>query len=226
MQDLLHRGCIVGGRRALVSAVCKRRAERGISLIELLVILVLLGMVTSLALFSWQKTRGRAEATSAARTAKVFLHRARMNSIYEGVNHFVVVDPQNKMLAIYADTGATPASFDATDRQVASTSFYTSVDLALPAEPATLSNPLNPGTLSSAWSLPTPDTSARWGSELMGLMLTPTGLVQSAEATPTTIGSGVIVFSDGKDVTTAVGIRGREGMIRSFEYFNGSWREL
>ena len=59
-----------------------------------------------------------------------------------------------------------------------------------------------------------------------GPCMTPTGLVQSAEPTPTTIGTGVIVFSDAQNNTSAVTIRGREGGVRSFHYYNAKWKEM
>ena len=61
---------------------------------------------------------------------------------------------------------------------------------------------------------------------MLGLMATPTGLLQSAETTPITIDTGVIVLSDGRNNTAAVGIRGLVDMVEAFEFHNGRWRLL
>jgi len=214
--------CRSGDRRSRQN----HHSSSGLSLVELLVVVALIGMVVLGAGITWQRSRGRAEAKAAARLTKVLLYQARMSSIYEGVNHFVVVDPDNKRIEVYADTGATPGSFDADDPRVAATHFNAGVALSLPAEPASLTSPLDATALTSAWSLPEPDSDARWGSNLKGVMTTPTGRVQSAESTPATIGAGIIVFSTGQNDTAAVGIRGGEGSIRSFELFKGQWKGL
>ena len=195
-------------------------------MIELLITLIIIGLVAGIGVFAWTKTRGRAELTAAARTAKTYLLRARMTAIFEGVNYFLVYDPSRHTLEIYADTGTIPASFDDQDSRVASAPLHAAAGLTLPTNPPNLNSPLDSSSLSNAWSLPTPDSAARWGNELFGLMITPTGLVQSAESTPATINAGVMVFSNGTDITTAVGIRGREGSIRTYEYYNGKWKEL
>ena len=202
----------------------RSRHSMGFTLLELLLIVGIAGLAMTAATVYWNKTLARTETRSAARLAKAFIHRARMNAIFEGVNYFVVLDPSKRRLEIYADTGTTVASFDDADERVASTSLK--VNLALPTEPANLSHPLDASALNSAWSLPLPDPDARWGSDLVGLMLTPTGRMQSAALTPVTIGTGAIIFSDAKNNTAAVGIRGREGAIRSFVYANEKWKAL
>lgn len=198
----------------------------GYSLIEVMVVVGIMTLIMAASVAAWGLTRGRAETRAAARLTRVFLHKARMNSIFEGVNHFLVVDPANNLVEIYADTGTVPGSFDDADPRLARTILKSSVKLVLPAQPSPLGSPLDSSTITNSWDLPTPDSSARWGTQLMGLMTTPTGLIQSAEATPTTIGSGMIVFSNGEDQTSAVGVRGREGFVRAFELSNGQWKDL
>ncbi len=198
----------------------------GYSLTEVFVVVGILTLIMAATVVAWGLTRGRAETRAAARLTRVFMHRARMSSIFEGVNHFLVLDPINNRLEIYADTGTVPGSFDDADPRMARTVLSSSVNLLLPTQPSPLVSPLDSSTITSSWDLPTPDSSARWGTQLMGVMTTPTGLIQSAAATPITIGSGMIVFSNGEDQTSAVGLRGREGSVRAFELFNGQWKEL
>ncbi len=120
----------------------------------------------------------------------------------------------------------TLTALDANDRRVSGTHLSRGVGLILPAGPGSIVSPLDASSVLAAWSLPLPDSNARWGTDLRGLMTTPTGLVQSAEATPQTIGSGVIVFSSGNSEASAVGIRGLEGSTRAFELRDGGWKAL
>jgi type II secretory pathway pseudopilin PulG len=203
-----------------------RRHEAGLTLVELLVSLVVLASVTTGTLLMWQRAHIRAVSTSVARLTKLYIHQARMRAIHDGVNHFVVLDPENKRLEIHADVGTTAGSFDDDDELVASTELSDVVALTLPTEPDPLTSPLDATNVTQAWSLPAPDTSARWGPDLRGVMATPRGLIASAEASPTTISTGVIVFSTRDDVTSAVGIRGLEGSVRSYELLAGAWKEL
>jgi len=192
---------------------------------ELLTVVALLGIIALASATAWRSTAARARATATARVLKVYLHQARMKSIHQGVNHFVVVDPVNRTLDIYEDTGTTVGSFDAADPRVARKGIGPSTELGLPANTASLVSPLDSTTVTSGWSIPLPDQSARWGTTLRGVMTTPTGLIQSAEATPTSIASGLVVFST-HDTATAVGIRGLEGSVRSYELRDGKWREI
>jgi type II secretory pathway pseudopilin PulG len=199
------------------------RRSAGVSLVELLAVLALAGIVLVTGAVGWQRVQGRTATQSAARLTRALIHQARMNAIYRGVNHYVVVDPVNKRLELYADTGSSPRSFDSADPWVAGTHFDATIELALPA--SAIVSPLDATAVVGAWSLPEPDSSARWGSSLKGLMATPTGVIQSVESTPRPIGNGLIVFSDGKENVTAVGIRGRSGTVQAFELFGGEWRE-
>jgi len=201
------------------------RGQAGFSLAELLTVVAILGMIAMASSIAWQKAAARSKATATARILKLYLHQARMKSIHQGVNHFVVVDPVNRTLEIYEDTGTTVSSFDANDRRVSRNQIGEATTLSLPAGMASLVNPLDATTVSDGWGLPLPDQSARWGTTLRGVMTTPTGLFQSAEASPSSIASGLIVFST-KDNATAVSIRGLEGSVRSFELYEGTWREI
>ena len=210
----------------LAERLRRRRLCAGFTVVELLVTLFILGTVTTSLVVMWQRTRTRAVATSAARMTKLFIHQARMRSIFEGVNHFVVLDPEGRHLEIYADTGATAGSFDDDDERLASTELSESVGLVLPTDPVSIASPLDASSVTEAWSLPEPDDAARWGTALRGVMTTPRGLITSAEATPTPITAGLIVFSTRDNVTSAVGIRGLEGFVGSYELNAGAWKAL
>ena len=192
---------------------------------ELLTVVALLGIIALASATAWRTTAARARATATARVLKLYLHQARMKSIHQGVNHFVVVDPVNRTLDIYEDTGTTVGSFDAADPRVARRGIGPSTELGLPANTASLVTPLDSTTITNGWSIPLPDQTARWGTTLRGVMITPTGLIQSAEATPSSIASGLVVFST-HETATAVGIRGLEGSVRSYELRDGKWREI
>jgi prepilin-type N-terminal cleavage/methylation domain-containing protein len=201
------------------------RGQAGFSMAELLTVVAIMGFIAVASAVAWKQTAARSRATATARTLKLYLHQARMKSIHQGVNHFVVVDPVNGTLDIFEDTGTTVGSFDDDDPRVARRAIGAGTELGLPAGISSLTNPLDSTSVTSGWDLPLPDSSARWGSTLRGVMTTPTGLIQSAEATPESIGTGLVVFST-QDTTTAVGIRGLEGSVRSYELFDGKWREI
>ena len=200
-------------------------SQAGFSLSELLTVVAIMGFIAMASALAWQKTAARSRATSTARTLKLYLHQARMKSIHQGVNHFVVVDPVNGTLNIFEDTGTTVGSFDNADPRVNHMGMGPATVLGLPEGTASLTSPLDSTTVNNGWALPLPDSTARWGSTLRGVMTTPTGLIQSAESSPASIGRGLVVFST-KDTTTAVGIRGLEGSVRSYEFYDGKWREI
>jgi hypothetical protein len=192
---------------------------------ELLTVVALLGLIAVASATAWKQASARARATASARVLKLYLHQARMKSIHQGVNHFVVVDPVNGRLEIFEDTGTTVGSFDANDPRVSLSELGEGTQLSLPEGTVSLVSPLDATTISDGWALPLPDTSARWGTTLLGVMTTPTGLIQSAESSPASIASGLVVFTT-RDTTTAVGIRGLEGSVRSYELHDGTWREI
>jgi len=200
-------------------------SQAGFSLAELLTVIMIMGLIAVAGGVTWQKTMARSRATSAARQMKLYIHQARMKSIHQGVNHFVVLDPAQATVEVFEDTGTTVGSFDSDDLRVSRSGLGSGATLVLPAEPSPMSSPLDTTTVSAAWDLPTPDSSARWGADLRGVMTTPTGLIDSAESTPAPISSGLMVFTT-MGVTTAVGIRGLEGSVRTYEWFEGAWREI
>jgi len=186
---------------------------------------MIMGLIAVSGGVMWHKTLARSRATSAARQLKLYIHQARMKSIHQGVNHFVVLDPDNATVEVFEDTGTTIGSFDDGDRRVSLSGLASEALLNLPSNPSPMISPLDSTTVGSAWSLPLPDSSARWGTALRGVMTTPTGLVDSAESTPVPISSGLMVFTT-RGVTSAVGIRGMEGSVRTYEWFEGAWREI
>ncbi|RMG48260.1 MAG: prepilin-type N-terminal cleavage/methylation domain-containing protein [Acidobacteria bacterium] len=203
-----------------------RRAERGYTLAEVVMVVALIALMTTISLFGWQTIRQRSHMTAASRLTRSFIYEARMMSIYRGVNHFVVIDQNGGTIRIHEDSGSVPGSFDDGDKQVTAAELPAGVKIELPVDPAELPSPLDGSILTDAWSLPQPDPTARWGSDLKGLMTTPTGLIESAEDSPSVVGNGVIVFSDRFDNVSAVGIRGATGSVRAFEYVDGAWKEL
>ncbi len=197
-------------------AKSQRRPSGGFSLAELLTVIAIIGIVSTVAAVSWSANRGRMLTANAARTTKALLHQARMSSIHQGVNHFFVFDPSESRIEIFADTGTTVGEFDDSDPRIGGTVLEGAVQLRRPAIGRVM-HPLDRSVLSDSWQMPLPDSSARWGSNLRGLRITPTGVIESAEATPQPIGVGALLLSDPQDNLTAVAIRGREGMVRGYQ---------
>ena len=202
------------------------RGQAGFGLAEILIVVTIVGLIATLSVMAWRQAAARAQATATARVLKLYLHQARMKSIHQGVNHFVVVDPVSERLEIYEDTGTTVGSFDNDDPRVSVNPLGIGTTLGLPEGASTLTSPVDATTVSNGWAMPLPDQSARWGTTLRGVMLTPLGRISSAEAAPQPIGQGTLVFFDGNAGTVAVGIDGRAGVAFSFRLEDGSWRRI
>ena len=197
--------------------------EKGFSLSELLVVIALAALVLGVGISAWVSSRRGVETATAAKLIHRYLTQTRMLAVYRNRNHFLVLNPTSRTIEIYADSGTTTNSFDSGDVRVRSDRWPATVKLAFPTGTTSVTNPLGGSSLTAAWSLPNPDSTARWGSTLKGLMATPNGRIQSAEATPVTIASGAIVLSDPKGNLSSVGVRGQIGTVSSFRMANSQW---
>ena len=197
-------------------------------MVELLMVVALMGLALAASAAAWQNYRRSANLTTAAHSTKMAIYRARLLSVFRNVNHFVVLDSDNNTLSIFEDSSIPLGSFDAGDTLVSRSMLPSSAPLGFPAETDTLANPLSGAAMSSAWSLPDPDSTAEWGANLKGLMTAPTGRLMSAEATPQVIGIGAIVFNDSgaEKGAVALGMEGRSGTVRVFRLANSSWVEI
>ena len=201
-------------------------SQAGYSLIEAVLVLALAAFILGMSSVAWLNYKRKVTAISTAQVASGMIQQARLLSIYRNITHFVVFDPDNRTLEIYADSSAPLSSFDTGDTRVSRIRWPESVDLSLPTQPSPLSNPLATGNLSDAWFMPLPDSSAAWGSALRGVLTTPSGLIRSGESTPATISQGVVVFTDSSAGTVAIGVHGRAGTVRSFRLEGSAWTEM
>ncbi|MFQ5766738.1 MAG: Tfp pilus assembly protein FimT/FimU, partial [Acidobacteriota bacterium] len=96
----------------------RRDCSAGFTLVEILLVTSMLGMILLVTLNGWTRFRRHTVVRSSARLAGLYLHHARMDAVYDGVNHFVVLDPDASTIEIYADTGTVSGSFDSTDVRV------------------------------------------------------------------------------------------------------------
>jgi type II secretory pathway pseudopilin PulG len=217
----MDRGC-------KMSAKMRRRCHSGFTLTELTVMLAIAGLVLGASSFAWTTYLRKTHLSSMGQRTVMVLQRARLQSVYQGANHFVVLDPDERLLQIYKDSSVPIGSFDAGDELVSRDPWPDSIRMELPTGVGTVTNPIGTGNLSDAWSLPLPDTSARWGTELRGLMMTPSGKVMSAEATPQVVGLGTIIFNDtsGHAGAISVSIEGRSGVVRAFRLHESAWKKL
>jgi hypothetical protein len=209
-----------------MSTNAQGRPAAGFSIIELLVVIAFLGVATLISGKVWIQTQRQTECTQAARIVKSFLLEARMLSVYKVKNHFVVFDPATRMLSLYADTATPLGVFTTADTRLRREALPTRATLALPTAPSPLPSPLDGSTISSAWGIALPDTSGAWGSNLRGVRATPTGQIQTVEATPQSITAGTIVLSDNQGNAIAIGVRGQLGSVRSFKLVDSAWKEL
>ncbi len=204
----------------------KTSSERGFSLVELLVVLAMFGIVGAIGAGVWISARKQTECSQAARLIKSFILEARMLAVYKGNDHFVVFNPATRVLSLYADTSSPLGVYDAADTRIRMEALPMRAILSLPSTPTPLASPLGTGNIASAWDIALPDTSTAWGTNLRGIRTTPTGQIESVEATPTTVMAGVIVLSDIEGNTVAVGLRGQLGSVRSFKLLGTTWSEL
>ena len=203
------------------------RASRGASAPELLLVLLFIGLIVTVAVAAWKNTSRAGEAQATARTVAGFLNQTRMFAVYRAMNHFLVIDPDQRSVSIFEDNGTTKGKFDNADTRVRRETWPSSVRLAMPAAFSSLPDPLGGGTsLTSAWSLPLPDSTARWGTTLTGLMVVPNGRIQSAESSPQTISSGAMIFSDNSSQIASVGVRGQFGAVIGYQRINSAWKDL
>jgi len=204
----------------------QHRRTAGYSLPELLIVLALAGLAMGGAFAAWQNYARNNRLSQALFASKMAVHQARLLSVYRNINHFVVIDPAAGTVAIHEDSGATVTAFENDDPQVSIARWPSNVELALPTGLA-LTDPLSGANLTSAWSLPNPDSTGAWGTNLRGVMTTPDGLILSAEATPATINVGTFVLTDNAESSTmGVGMQGLSGAIRAYSLDGTSWTEL
>jgi len=203
----------------------RKRAERGSTLIQIMVVLVFVGIASVIGGTEWINARKNAECTAAARLFKSFLLEARMLSIYKGNTHFIVFNPASKTLSLYADTHAPLGVYDSGDTRTRMEQLPPRASLSLPATPSPLAGPLGTGNVTDAWGIALPDTASAYGSTLRGVRATANGQIETVEATPQTVTAGTIVLSDIDGNTVAVGVRGQLGSVRAFKLVGGVWRE-
>jgi len=206
--------------------VVNRRSTQGLTVAELLVVVAILGLVITLAAVAWRNVRGKADVAATARIVKAAVLRGRMLAVYRAEDHFVVVDPDARTIAIYRDSHTPTGEFDAGDERVAFEPLPGAAGLLMPKRTPSLASPFGGQTLTEAWSLPVPDARGAWGSALRGFTITAEGQLVSAASTPEPIVSGVMVFSDASGQAAAVGVRGQAGNARAFRWDGANWIEL
>jgi type II secretory pathway pseudopilin PulG len=201
-------------------------AARGFTAAEILAVVAMVSLALLAAGSALTNLRRKTEINTTARLVKSYVVRARMLSVYRGVNHFVVLDPTRKTISIYRDSSAPLGRFDSQDVKVSTEPLPDTFALNLPTNPSPLPNPLGGLPLTDPWSLPIPESAGAWGSTLRGFMTTSAGMIQSAETTPHTIVSGVMVFSDRQGQTSSLALRGQMGIVRTFQLLPAGWKEL
>jgi type II secretory pathway pseudopilin PulG len=204
----------------------KHEEARGFSAAEILAVVAMLSLAVLAASAAWNNLRRKTEIDSSARLVKSYVYRARMLSVYRGVNHFVVLDPAQKTISIFRDSSSPVGRFDPGDVRVGSEALPATFSLNLPSTPSPLPNPLGGLPLTDAWSLPLPESGGAWGGSLRGFMTTSSGMILSGETSPQTIVSGVLVFSDRQGVTSSLALRGQMGIVRAFQLLPSGWKEL
>jgi len=199
-----------------------RRRAGGHSLVEVLIVLALLAITATVSSLAWHRYLSRTATMQAARVVRSAISEARMLAVYQGLNHFVVLDPSARTVSIHQDSSVPFGEFDDGDPRVSGEHWPASVHVAFPPSVVTLSNPIDGGTLIEAWSIPSAVGQA-WRGGLHGVLATPAGAIASADLEPAVIRTGVIVFTDDAGQTVSLGIRGQFGDIRWFRLTGNTW---
>lgn len=200
--------------------------HRGYSMIELLVVVAIVAIATLVANAAWRNYQRRASILGQARTVASTVQRARMLSITRGASHFVVFNPTDHTIKIFADSNSPVGVFDSGDPMVVQQRLAPNIRLGLPPTPSPLPSPVDGTTITDGWAMPVPDPTSFWGATRRGFAISPTGRIRSAEATPTVIENGAMIFKDTTETTVAVGVRGQFGIVKTYRLFNGNWKAL
>lgn len=113
------------------------RSEKGITLIEILAVVIVMGILTLLAVPSLSKFTRDMKMNSASRAIASNFRVARSLSITQNINHFVRIDLDNNTVAVMWNNGATdilvgkvwrcPASLDIYDIRTSSSNISSGI---------------------------------------------------------------------------------------------------
>ncbi|MEM7245313.1 MAG: type II secretion system protein [Acidobacteriota bacterium] len=218
----------------------RRRDQGGWSLTEMLAVVALIGVITTMSLGAMNENRRRAAVVEAARQFRLYVTRARMQAVYQGRPYFVVFDPdpdtgvtgEGPRISLVVDTNRN-GRLESDELQLRwergvddedSTTGGGLVEFhALSGAVAldlrtfgSITDPNGGTDLTEAWDIELPDSAAGWGSARRGVMVNPRGNIMTGETVPQIITAGAAVFTDATGRASAVSIRGGMGHVRAY----------
>lgn len=95
----------------------KLRSKKGITLIEIMTVVVIVGIVSAMAVPRFQNAFERMRFRSANRDIVSTLRLARSLSVSNKLNYGVMIDPDTKVVGIFlkSDTASNPKAYEAAD---------------------------------------------------------------------------------------------------------------
>ena len=193
----------------------------GYTMAELVVTMTVASLLMATATFAWSSYQRKTSLTASVHTTKLALNQARLQAIFQNVNHFVVFDPDEHEVKIYRDDNSPLGELDDGDSQYSTTKWSPGVELGLPSNSTSISSPLDGETLTEGWSVP----GSVDDDNVMAVMFDPLGKIRSNDETSTVIDLGTIVFSDTSEdsKSASISIQGQSGSINTYKLEDSLW---
>jgi prepilin-type N-terminal cleavage/methylation domain-containing protein len=191
------------------------RNASGFSLAEVVVTLALAGLLMATTSFAWASYQRKTSLVASVNAMRMALHQARLQAIFQNINHFVVVDPDEHQIRIYKDDDAPLGEFDDGDSLYSTTNWSPVIELMPPASTGSMPHPLGGASLDEGWT----------DDDVIALMLNPMGKIMNTEATPQIVDVAVIIFNDarGDNGTACISAQGQSGLLSRHKLKESTW---
>jgi len=165
--------------------------------------------------FAWASYQRKTSLVTSVNTMRMALHQARLQAIFQNINHFVVVDPAEHQVRIYRDDDAPLGAFNDGDSLYATTNWSPAIELLPPASTASMPHPLGGASLDEGWT----------DDNVIALMLSPVGKIMNTEDTPQIVDVAVIIFNDtrGDNGSACISAQGQSGLLGRHKLKESTW---
>ncbi|MEM7246048.1 MAG: type II secretion system protein [Acidobacteriota bacterium] len=203
------------------STSVRRQQSHGFTLLEMISVVALAGLVLGISLVNWPHLRARAESHQAASLTRTALRQARSLAVHLGYRHWVVLEPAQRQLRVFADADHDGELDLDADRVVERIPWPPGVRLALPAGTTQLGHPTLNMTLVHGVTEPG-GIAVLDDTEHHVLMARPDGAGRSPDDRRGLRGT-VLVYSSSGGTVNAVVLRTEGGEISTFRLTEDGW---